>query len=74
MLLRFSNNTVLEKPAGAKLVGLKRGGHRPISVELDYYDFQQIVESGHKAAYFVHLWRALAPDARLDFQERYGKD
>lgn len=67
MLIKFNNNTFIEKPPGAKLVGLKRDGFRPTSIELDYYDLDQILKSDHKDRYLVHLWKCLAPDYRIKF-------
>ena len=73
MLLKFRNNTFLEKPPGSKLVGLKREGVRPVSIELDYYDFKKILAPDvDSIKYFVHLWTALAPDKRLEFMEKYN--
>lgn len=67
MLIKFRNNTFIEKSPGSKLVGLKRDGYRPISIELDYDDFRVILTSGYKDEYFSHLWKCLAPDPRIKF-------
>lgn len=68
MLIKFRNNTFLEKPAGAKLVGLRQGGLRPVAIELDYYDFEKLLSSPQLDKYIVHLWTALAPDRRMLYE------
>ncbi len=60
MLIKFPNNTFIEKPMGSKLVGMKRNGLRPTSIELDYYDLEQLLKN-KMPEYVVHLWTALAP-------------
>lgn len=65
MLIKFGNNTFLERPMGSKLVGLKRGGFRPSSIELDYFDFEELLAYPHYDKYLVLLWRTLAPDKRI---------
>lgn len=67
MLIKFRNNTFLEKPMGSNLVGLRRGGFRPFSIELDYFDFEKLLAYPHYDKYLVLLWRALAPDKRIQF-------
>lgn len=68
MLIKFRNNTFLEKPVGAKLVGLRRGGLRPTSIELDYHDFEKLLSAPQLDKYIVHLWKALAPDRRVLYE------
>lgn len=65
MIIKFKNNTFLEKPVGAKLVGLKREGCRPTSIELDYFDFEKLLKAPNIEKYLVHLWTALSVDKRV---------
>lgn len=74
MLLKFPDSTWIEKPMGSRLVGLKRGGLRPVSVQFDYYDLQTLLKTDHLEKYLVHLWTALAPDRRIDFNMSYEQN
>lgn len=65
MIIKFRNNTFIEKPMGSKLVGLKREGYRPITIELDYFDFEQLLKCSSLDKYLAHLWTSLAPDTRI---------
>lgn len=67
MLIKFRDNTFLEKPVGSKLVGLKRAGARPTSVEFDYYDMHKLLQSPNLHGYLLHLWRALAPQKDVTY-------
>lgn len=53
MELIFENGETMKLEFGKKLCGLKRGGHRPISVQLDVHDLQRISIDPMCAEYLV---------------------
>lgn len=74
MILKFRNNTFLENPIGAKLVGLKRDGYRPVTIEFDYFDLEKLLKAPQQIEYLLHVWRALAPHSPQSIEVEKAKN